>query len=130
MTQADVDAEIARSREFLHAMIDLRCELHRKHNPYRAITKAHPLPVPERHPQLHYLWRSRGEYEREKGAYFQEAIRVHPDRTWTWQPTAGVGHVYSDVVIFRTYRTVFGCRHSVTPWQLQMPIGMIDVSHS
>ena len=129
MTQEQVDAEIERSRAFIHALIDVRFELRRKNNPYRPISKAYPLPISDTPPQLHNLWGNRDEFEQRPGAMFQEAVRIHPDRTWTWQPTAGVGYVYSDVVMHRTYRTIYGCRHSVTPWILQEPSGMKEVFH-
>jgi len=103
MTNEEVDYEIGQIRAYVHALIDVRFSMRLND------------------PQKYYLWRTASEFHSQPGAMFQEAVRIHDDGTWTWQPTAGVGHVYSDVVMYRTYRYAYGARHSETPWLTIVP---------
>lgn len=132
MTDQEISKEIERSIAYLHALIDVRFSMATKHTAYkrRKAWDRDAMKYYERwehepvDPQAYYLWRSRDEFEAAPGAQFREAVRLHNDRTWTWQPTTGPnGGIYRDVVLWRHYRTMHGHRHSVTPWTVLVPQG-------
>ena len=129
MTDQDIEREIERSRKYLHALIDVRFSMAIKHTAYKR-RKAWDAEAKKYYqrwehepvdPQTYYLWRSRDEFEMEPDKEFIEAVRIHDDGTWTWQPTAGPGHIYRDVVLWRHFCTKHGHRHSVTPWVALVP---------
>ena len=76
-----IDEEFERARKYLHALIDKRFDLHREWiqmkdvhvtreqdcRVFGASAKTVRMEHDQYHPQLHYLWRSRVEYEKSIG---------------------------------------------------------------
>ena len=112
MADNEIEDEIERSRAYLHALIDVRFSMAQQWSmKWDAVN-----------PQTYYLWRNREEFERTRGFKMREAIRLHNDRRWSFDPCYGAdAELDPTVIAWRTFCTTHGHRHSESGWTVVQP---------